>query len=85
MIKYTDYKRTAIDVNLTFKKYTVDGKETCSSWAGDDVNPKESCFFLGTKRFGTEHVCMYIGQQSIDFHEGTSLTKPTVNCPLRRI
>ena len=69
-------------VGLVFNVYRCpNGLPTCGAKFG--TKGRKVCEFLGTKMFGTIHVCMYDGEQvHRDNEDGTGFIRPHSNCPL---
>lgn len=84
IMAYDDIKRDTKTQTINIKTYYVDGIHTCMSWYGSSEHAREACMFLGSMKFGTVNVCMFLESLLYEYDGGKypTLLKPDCNCPL---
>ena len=86
--KKVDYKnctRTMETIEISIRRFTVNGRPTCFSWFGSDDHPAEVCRFYGSRNFGCKPVCLALAEDIHHYEEdecGASLCRPVEECPV---
>lgn len=62
------------------KIYNSAGEHTC---VNNIKKRKETCYFYGTKRFGTIELCLYGDVVVLERQDEVGFLIPQENCPLR--